>query len=115
MGKVSYLFLAARGAGLRRATRCLPGLDLRPHATLQKAGAGHGPVELDQPRDDTGPAGLVTCPDAGPVVTMKVFVEKEVVAPVGARIEFLHAAEDRTLVAWGEATGSNPVCCLAHE
>ena len=53
------------------------------------------PEQLDQIRYDTGPPGLMTRPDAGTVVAMKVLVEQDVVPPMRVRLEFFGAAVNR--------------------
>jgi hypothetical protein len=52
--------------------------------------------ELDQFRDDTGPAGLVAGPKARAVVSVKILVEQNVIPPVRIGLEFLRAAVNRT-------------------
>ena len=47
--------------------------------------------------DQTRPTRLVTRPNAGPVVAMKVFVEIDVVAPLRFGLEFLKTTKDRPL------------------
>src|SRR5882724_708237 len=50
---------------------------------------------FNQLGDQSRPARLVTRPNSGAVVAMKVLMEIDVVAPLGLRLEFLEAAEDR--------------------
>src|SRR5262245_7828918 len=45
--------------------------------------------------DESGPAGLVAGSESGAVITVKVFVEQNVVAPVGVGLELLGAAKHR--------------------
>src|SRR3954471_12916518 len=47
-------------------------------------------------RNDAGPSGLMTRAESGAVVTVKVFVEVQVVAPVRISLELLGAAVDRS-------------------
>src|SRR5215470_4740005 len=53
------------------------------------------PEDFDQRRHQPGPAGLVTGADAGAVVAMEIFVEQQVIPPVGIALELLGAAEHR--------------------
>src|SRR5262249_46690539 len=55
------------------------------------AGVEHS-EELDPLRPHASPARLVTGPQAGPVVPVEVFVEQDVVAPVGIGLELLGSA-----------------------
>ena len=45
------------------------------------------PIELDDPRDHSGPPGLVARAEARAVVAVEVLVEEEVVAPVRVFLE----------------------------
>ena len=56
---------------------------------------GSLPILLDQFRHQGGPAGLVAGADAGAVVAVEVFMERDEVAPMGIVLEFFRAAEDR--------------------
>src|SRR5436190_4208298 len=51
-------------------------------------------VELDEFRDEPRPAGLVAGAQPGAVVAMEVFVEEDVIAPMGIGLELLRAAVD---------------------
>src|SRR5215472_1177850 len=53
------------------------------------------PKDFDQRRHQPGPAGLVTGADAGAVVAMEIFVEQQVIPPVGIALELFGAAEHR--------------------
>src|SRR5690349_16031117 len=53
------------------------------------------PILLDQFRDQGGPAGLMAGTDAGAVVAVKIFVERDEIAPMIITLEFFRAAEDR--------------------
>ena len=50
--------------------------------------------ELDQPGDHSCPACLVARAKPGSIVAVEVFVEEDVVAPVGVSLELLRAAID---------------------
>ena len=52
--------------------------------------------ELDELGHQPGPAGLMAGAQPGTVVAVEVFVEEDVVAPVGIGLEFLRAAIDRS-------------------
>jgi hypothetical protein len=59
--------------------------------------------------DEGGPAGLVVGAEAGAGVGVEVFVEQQVVAPVGVGLEFFHAAECRAVRGPAASFGvSNP-------
>src|SRR5207253_1679916 len=45
--------------------------------------------------DQSGPARLVTCPDATAVVAMEIFVEQNEIAPVGVVLELVGLPVDR--------------------
>ena len=49
-------------------------------------------IDLNQPRDQAGPPGLVTGAESRAVVAMEVFVEEDVIMPMRIRLKFLHAA-----------------------
>src|SRR5579863_7815056 len=51
---------------------------------------------FDQLSDETGPACLVARADAGAVVAMEIFVEKEQVSPMRVFLENFRAAGDGT-------------------
>ena len=53
------------------------------------------PAEHEQQRDGAGPAGLVAGADAGAVVAVEVFVERDQVVPVRVGLELLYSAVDR--------------------
>jgi hypothetical protein len=53
------------------------------------------PVDLYQFRHCDSPAGLMARPEAGPIVTVKVFIKEDVVAPVRVGLELLSATIDR--------------------
>src|SRR5262245_18867281 len=50
---------------------------------------------LDEEGDDASPTRLVAGADAGAVVAMEIFVEQQVIAPVGILLEFLRSTEHR--------------------
>src|SRR6476660_4195973 len=54
----------------------------------------HSAVNLDQLGYQSCPSGLMAGAQSGAVVTVKVFIEQDVVAPVGIALEFLCAAID---------------------
>src|SRR5215469_12351620 len=54
------------------------------------------PVELDQTRNQSGPAGLMARAEARTVVAVEVLVEEDVVAPVRVGLKLLRAAVDST-------------------
>jgi hypothetical protein len=54
-----------------------------------------GAVELNNSRHQAGPSSLVAGADACAIIAIKVFVEEDMVAPVGVGLEFLRAAKDR--------------------
>jgi hypothetical protein len=47
-------------------------------------------------RDDAGPTGLVARAEAGPVVTVEIFVEQDQIAPVRVLLELPGSAIHRT-------------------
>src|SRR5579884_754973 len=51
---------------------------------------------LDELCNETGPAGLVAGAYAGPIVSVKVFVEMDVVAPVRVLLELAESAKHRS-------------------
>jgi hypothetical protein len=55
----------------------------------------HATEKLDQFGDETGPAGLVTSPQASAVISMEVLVEHHVILPMGISLKFLRASVDR--------------------
>ena len=60
--------------------------------------------------DEAGPAGLMACAEPGAVVAVEVFVEEDVVAPVGIGLELFRAAVDGSPAVWcGEPDGDEPV------
>jgi hypothetical protein len=76
---------------------------MRSNALSSSAAAGRNwtSVKLfsalfDQFSDEAGPARLVARADAGAVVAMEIFVEKEQVPPVRIFLENFRAAGDRT-------------------
>jgi len=52
-------------------------------------------ADLHHPRDEPGPSGLMTRADTGAVVSMKVLIEKYVIAPVRIVLEFFGCAVNR--------------------
>ena len=62
---------------------------------LQHLPGIHHAVKLDELCHKPGPAGLMAGTEPRAVVTMEVFVEKEVVAPVEIGLKFLRAAVNR--------------------
>ena len=64
------------------------------------------PVLLDQFRDQGRPAGLMAGTDAGAVVAVKIFVERDEIAPMIITLEFFRPAEDRP--AAGVVTQKDP-------
>src|SRR6516225_4488110 len=77
---------------------------VNPH-TLSIANKGGGPTgfeialcvetakDFDQRRHEPGPSGLMTGADAGAIVAVKIFVEQQVIPPIGIALELLGAAE----------------------
>src|SRR5262249_30253044 len=63
---------------------------------LQERPGVHTPVELHEGSNDARPASLMVSADAGAVVAMKVFVERNEVAPMGVGLELLGSSIDRT-------------------
>ena len=66
-------------------------------------------ILLHQLRDQSGPAGLMARADTGAVVAVKVFVERDQIAPVRIGLELFRAAENRPLpirVAQGRSASS---------
>ena len=53
------------------------------------------PILLDQFRDQGGPARLMAGTDAGAVVAVKIFVERDEIAPMIIALELFRPAEDR--------------------
>jgi hypothetical protein len=51
--------------------------------------------KLDDASNATRPAGLVTGSNAGSVVAVEVFVEQDVVLPIGVGLEFFRCSIDR--------------------
>ena len=47
---------------------------------------------MEKPGHQPGPAGLVTGPQAGPVIAVEVLVEEDVVAPIRVGLEFFRSA-----------------------
>ena len=60
-------------------------------------------IELDQFRHEPSPAGLVARAQSRPVVAMKIFIEENVVAPVGIGLELVRAPIHRTLTLFDSA------------
>jgi putative transposase len=54
---------------------------------LQEILGAHTPEELHKGSNDSRPAGLMAGADAGAVVTVKIFVERDKVAPMGVVLE----------------------------
>ncbi len=50
---------------------------------------------LDQPGNQTGPAGLMARPEPGAVVPVEVFIEKNIITPVRVRLEFIGSPKHR--------------------
>src|SRR5262245_24794829 len=71
----------------------------RPTSGFQQLLFVEIPIELDLLRYEARPARLVTSAEACPVVTVEVFIEKYMVAPVWVGLELLRAAVDRPLAA----------------
>src|SRR5438445_13349080 len=65
-------------------------------------------MQLKNAGYDSGPTSLVTGSDARAIVSMKVFVEKQIVLPVGIVLKFRNASKD------GPAPGSIPQEDLAQ-
>jgi hypothetical protein len=75
---------------------------------------GDGSEEVHQRRYEAGPTGLVARPDTGTVVTMEIFVEQEVVAPVRILLEEPRAAENwPPAIGPAHENGGKPPCDLA--
>src|SRR5262249_14347705 len=51
--------------------------------------------EFDQLRDDTGPARLVAGPKTRPIVTVEIFVEQDVISPLGIGLKFFRTSIHR--------------------
>ena len=70
--------------------------DRKPlEATLAEHFGGKGSVCLNDPCNAARPSGLVAGANAGAVVAVEVFVEKDVVSPMRVGLEFLRAAKHR--------------------
>src|SRR6516162_3247311 len=50
---------------------------------------------FEQTGNDSRPPGLMAGADAGPVVAVKVFVEQQMVTPIGIALKFFGAAKNR--------------------
>ena len=57
----------------------------------------HVPKQLNEPRYDTGPTGLMAGAETRTIVAMKVFVEQNIVLPVRIALKFAGTAEHRAL------------------
>src|SRR5215469_12093746 len=53
--------------------------------------------DLNEARHESGPTGLMTCPDSSAVVAMKVFIEENQIPPVRVVLELLMTAVNRSL------------------
>lgn len=60
---------------------------------------GHG-EQVQETRDDAGPSCLVTCAKTGPIVTVKILVERQAVAPVRIVLKRAGTAVDRCRPSW---------------
>src|SRR5438309_1850972 len=78
----------------------IPGRVFLPHGTTTFTATAHA-TATDQVGHEGRPAGLVAGAEASTVVAVEVFVEEEVIAPVGVRLEQVVAAEDRATAALG--------------
>src|SRR5262245_55688521 len=67
----------------------------RHFAEFEKLLGCAGREHMHSPGDDAGPAGLMTGAEAGAVVAVKVFVEREVIAPVWVLLKLASAPVDR--------------------
>src|SRR6516165_11382989 len=56
-------------------------------AELQRLLGRGGCEEVHGPGNDAGPAGLMACAEAGPVVAVEVLVEQDEIAPVRVFLE----------------------------
>jgi hypothetical protein len=56
--------------------------------------SGMAGLLLDELGDQPGPAGLVAGADAGPIVSMEILIERDVVAPVRSALQAVLGAED---------------------
>src|SRR4051794_11131451 len=70
---------------------------IRTFSSLEERLRVHCPVHLDHAGDQSRPAGLVACPEAGPVVAVEIFIKEDVVLPVWIVLEFIHASIHRPL------------------
>src|SRR5215475_524479 len=69
--------------------------------------------EFDAYGHESRPACLVAGPQSGTVVTMKVLVEEEVVAPMGVRLELLGSPVDGPATAFiTQKDAREPLCDL---
>src|SRR5262249_23969403 len=66
-------------------------------AELQGLLCGYTRKQIHQAGDEPGPACLMTCAQPGAVVAVEVFVEQNVVAPVGIVLELPGAAIHRAV------------------
>src|SRR5262245_29818832 len=70
----------------------------RVHLTIREKLLAVEPAEdFDQFSDHARPAGLVTCPDSGAVVSMKVLVKEDTIPPIRIPLEFVGASVDWSL------------------
>jgi hypothetical protein len=51
--------------------------------------------DVDQQSNDPGPSRLMAGAETGAVVTVKVFVEQQMIAPIGITLKFFGAPEHR--------------------
>ena len=86
-------------AGVESNSALRPGLEPGPRAPLEEPLGIQNTKKLDDCGDQTRPAGLMAGAQPGPVVAVEVFVEEDVVAPVGIGLELFRASIYRALAA----------------
>ncbi len=78
-----------------RAEALFPGLlRLSRITTISNSYTTSAGLLLNKLGDQSGPAGLMAGANAGPVVPMEIFVEEDMIAPVGVALEAVRGTED---------------------
>src|SRR5579863_6270883 len=106
---LKYQAVSAPAVGAWRQ-KCLTGLEachlLTSHPSgkvsfrnLEPIGRASPSEQIDNPSDYPCPSGLVTCAKAGAIVPMEIFVEQDVVPPVGIFLKLPGSSVDRTIPA----------------